>query len=661
MVDGPGSFSTNYIVGNAGGTIDINGAISTFSGVFSGTGALTFNNSGIAGDTTLSGINTFTGATVVERNATVFVNGSLASSSGLTVNDGGTVGGSGFLPTTTIQRGGTIAPGNSIGTITVANLNLNGGTIEAEIQGPLNDRVFVANAVTNLTGNINAVAFGGGLPWPLFSYVIVDAPNSPEFSGLTSLTLNQTGVNSALLSAGTNLLQGSDGNPRTIDLQWRPKNGFGATTSAMQSLGLDGVNQLATAGAVDRIFGSLAFLNANNANSLGLPIGFTGFTTGQAVTAGLSPAFLQATSQLLALPAYGQLTAAINSLSPEPYAAFQGVGIETLKRQRELLMHQAGQCSTTGWVIKSAADKRPEDKTSSRPRPPLCVFVQAANASSSLQGSAGRSGYDSGIFSSFYGVEYQPSPQWTVGAAYGYGTSALYNMSLTNASVTSNVNSVSVYGMYKPSRQWTVRGLVGYANYNTTGSRNVAFVGNGTTVQGALTGDGYTLAVNADYLIPLSKASSKTQVLLKPFIDAAWGSYGQGGLSESGGEPLNLSIEGNTARSLVGTIGFELATSPIAINKARTATVTPRLAVAYQVDALANDSTTRTLRSSFPSAPAAGSFLTEGENQGANTFVVDGGVDIGISRDASLFASIGYEVFSGGSQFTYGGGFKIKF
>jgi autotransporter-associated beta strand protein len=656
VVDGGGSFSTNYLVGNAGGTLDINGNVSTFSGVFSGPGALAFSNSGLAGTTTLTGINTFTGATVVERNATVFVNGSLASSSGLTVRDGGTIGGSGFLPTTTINRGGKIAPGNSIGTLTVANLALNGGTIEAEIQGPLNDRVFVTNAVTNLTGTINAIAFGGGLPWPLFSYVIVDAPNSPDFTGQTSLTLNQSGVNSALLSAGTTLLQGADGNPRTIDLQWRPKNGFGATTSAMQSLGLGGVNQLATAGAVDRVFQALALLNGNNANSGGVPIGVTGFTSGQAVAAGLSPTFLLATSQLLSLPAYGQLTAAINSLSPEPYAAFQGVGIETLKRQRELLMSQAGQCSSTGWVINSSTDKK-----SSRPHQPLCVFVQAANARSNLRGAGGLSGYDSGIFSSFYGIEYQPSPQWTIGAAYGYGTSALNNMTLTNASVSSNVNSASVYGLYKPSSQWTVRGLVGYANYNTTGSRNLAFVGGGTAIQGSMSGNGYTLAVNADYLVPLSKASASTQVFLKPFIGAAWGSYGQGGLTESALEPLNLSIEGNTARSLVGTIGFELASSPIALNRTRTATVTPRLALAYQVDAFANDATTRTLQSSFPSAPAAGNFLTEGENQGANTFVVDGGVDIGISRDATLFASIGYEVFSSGSQFTYGGGIKIRF
>ncbi|WP_163434508.1 hypothetical protein, partial [Escherichia coli] len=59
---------------------------------------------------------TYTGPTTVSG-GTLSVNGSIASSSLLSVN-GGTIGGTGTLPTTQIT-GGTLAPGNSIGTITV--------------------------------------------------------------------------------------------------------------------------------------------------------------------------------------------------------------------------------------------------------------------------------------------------------------------------------------------------------------------------------------------------------------------------------------------------------------------------------------------------------------------------------------------------------------
>ena len=656
IVDLPGTYSTNYTILNSGGTIDLNGTTSTFSGLFSGSGPLTFANSGPGGSIALTGVNTYTGATTVGSDVILYVNGSIGSSSGLTVQTGGLVGGNGTLPATTVNSGGVIAPGNSIGTLTVGDLNLNGGTIQAEVQGPQNDRINVVNNVTNFTGTANLIAFGGGSPWPSFTYTIVDAPLSSNFDTSTNLTLEQTGVTSALLRTGTNLIQNADGNPKTFDVQWRPINGTGATTSAMQALGQGGVNQLATAGAFDRVFQSLATNAANNTNNSGSLIGSTGFTTGQAGAAGLSADFLTATSQLLALSSNNQLTAAINSLSPEPYAAFQSVGLDTLKRQRELLMSQAGHCVNTGWVVNAPLSKK--DKA---PKKPLCVFAQAANSTSSINGSAGLSSYDSGIFSSFYGVEYQPSQQWTVGASYGYGTSYLNAMALTNAVITSGVNSGSLYGVYKPSDRWNIRGLFGYANFNSSGNRNVAFIGNGSAIQASPTGNGYTLAINADYLVNLSKASTPTQVYLKPTVGLAWGGYQQNAFSESANGALNLNVQGHTANSLVGTIGFELATSPIALNKSNSAAITPRLAVAYQVDALANDTGVKSLTSSFPSAPAAGTFVTQGENRGVNAFLVDGGIDLKIARNASLYASVGYEVFSNGSQFTYGGGMKVKF
>jgi hypothetical protein len=46
------------------------------------------------------------------------VNGSIASSSLLTVNAGGTLGGNGIVGDTVIN-GGALAPGNSIGLLTV--------------------------------------------------------------------------------------------------------------------------------------------------------------------------------------------------------------------------------------------------------------------------------------------------------------------------------------------------------------------------------------------------------------------------------------------------------------------------------------------------------------------------------------------------------------
>jgi len=480
VVDKPGVFFSSFNTG-IGGTIDLNGMPSLFTGVFSGPGYLAFSNSSQGGFVVLGGNSTYTGSTRVEAGVNLYVNGSIASSSGLNIQSGGLVGGNGNLPQTNLIPGAILSPGNSIGTLTATGLSLNGGAIVAELQGPRSDRINVTGNVTNFTGTAYLVASGGGTPWPSLDYTIVSAPASKNFATFNSLTLNTFGVSSALLRYGTTLVQEGDGNPRTFDVQWRPRNGFGATSSALQVLGQGHSNAQAAAGVFDRVFQSLAFSAANNANNTGFPIGTTGFTTGQAAAPGLSPDILFATSQLLDLPTGSQLTAAVASLSPEPYAAFQSVGLNTLKRQRELLLAQAGHCRSTGWVVNNPASKKGKPT-----RHPFCIFAQGANATSSIRGQNGLASYDAGIFSTYNGIEYQPDDRWTLGAAYGYGMSNLSAMAQSNGSVTSKVNSGSLYGVYTPTTTspWTFKGLLGYANYALNGSRQVAVIGAGTPITG---------------------------------------------------------------------------------------------------------------------------------------------------------------------------------
>ncbi|WP_244429580.1 MULTISPECIES: autotransporter family protein [Bradyrhizobium] len=137
----------------ANGTFDISGITATSSSIQSlggsgtvamGTKALTLTNAndtffgtfqGGAGLTLLSGMETlagnnaaFTGPTTVQG-GTLAVNGSLGGPLG--VLPGGRLQGTGTVGTTT--NGGVIAPGNSIGTLTIAgNYTGSGGTLEIE-------------------------------------------------------------------------------------------------------------------------------------------------------------------------------------------------------------------------------------------------------------------------------------------------------------------------------------------------------------------------------------------------------------------------------------------------------------------------------------------------------------------------------------------------
>jgi outer membrane autotransporter protein len=112
---------------------------------------------------TLSGTSTEAMSWTVQQ-GTLAVNGSIANSSFM-VNSGGTLRGNGTVGATTLQAGGTIAPGNSIGTLLIAgNYTGNGGTLEIEGQfggtGSPADRLLITGNATGTT-TVKAINLGG--------------------------------------------------------------------------------------------------------------------------------------------------------------------------------------------------------------------------------------------------------------------------------------------------------------------------------------------------------------------------------------------------------------------------------------------------------------------------------------------------------------------
>jgi subtilase-type serine protease len=103
-----------------------------------------------AGHLILTGDSTYRGPTTV-NGGLLSVNGSLTSA--VTVNDGGTLGGSGRIGALTANSGGRVAPGNSIGTLNVAGdvTFAPGSTYAVELSPTASDRI-VAGGTATISG-----------------------------------------------------------------------------------------------------------------------------------------------------------------------------------------------------------------------------------------------------------------------------------------------------------------------------------------------------------------------------------------------------------------------------------------------------------------------------------------------------------------------------
>ena len=180
---------SNAIVLSNAGTTRFDGSGSLAGGI-SGTGGIVKEG---ASTLTIAGVNTFTGPTDVTAGKLV-VNG-VMSNSPVTVQSNAVIGGTGSVGEMTIFSGGTLAPGNSPGTMTnVGNLTWSGGG--------------------NYDWEIFNVAGSPGSEWDF-----IDVTGQLLFSGLSPT--NQFSINLFSLSALPNTVGSLSG--------WNPNNNYSWT------------------------------------------------------------------------------------------------------------------------------------------------------------------------------------------------------------------------------------------------------------------------------------------------------------------------------------------------------------------------------------------------------------------------------------------------
>ncbi|MCB1130817.1 MAG: autotransporter-associated beta strand repeat-containing protein, partial [Verrucomicrobiae bacterium] len=191
--------ANNLVVGSSGATFNTNGNDVTFANAFQtgSTGQITVTG---AGSLSIDADQDYSGGTSVDGKLLANALTSSTGSGAVTVNSGGTLGGDGAISgDVTIGAGGIIAPGNSVGELTVGTLNLaasSTGVLEFNVS-PANDHIVVSS--------------GGGLTIDGGAFELVQEGTTSPFS--TPGTYNLISYSGSIGGAGVSALSVSNQQP----------------------------------------------------------------------------------------------------------------------------------------------------------------------------------------------------------------------------------------------------------------------------------------------------------------------------------------------------------------------------------------------------------------------------------------------------------------
>ncbi len=155
-----------------------------FTGTISGTGTLNKNGAGVL---TLTGAHSYTGPTFANQGVLV-INGQVGSSP-VNILSGARLGGTGRIGGLTVQSGGAVTPGNSIGTLQVAGpVTFQAGSVlQIEANAAGQSDVIAATGPATLQGGTVQVLAEAGAYQPVTTYKILTASSvGGQFAGATS-------------------------------------------------------------------------------------------------------------------------------------------------------------------------------------------------------------------------------------------------------------------------------------------------------------------------------------------------------------------------------------------------------------------------------------------------------------------------------------------
>ncbi|TGQ32798.1 autotransporter domain-containing protein [Mesorhizobium sp. M00.F.Ca.ET.216.01.1.1] len=561
-----------------------------------------------AGATTLTGNSSaFTGTTSVNA-GTLVVDGSLGDV--IDVLSGARLEGSGTVGTTTIASGGTIAPGHSPGTLTVAGdiAFAAGSTYEVDITPALDGDLIAASGTATIDGGTVDVVKAAGTYVPGSRWTIIGAGGGVTGT-FAALTQNMPFVDLALAYDPSHVYLDVARNDVSFCDVAQTSNQC-ATGDAIESSGEGNVAYDAVAAVTDED-SARAALDALSGE----------------IHASLKGTMLE-DSRFVREAALDRTRAAFSGVAV-PSLPVMGYGPEGLRPQQQEALAREG---------KSAEVFAPAPADTDR----FAVWARGFGSWGQWDSDGNAVDFERSIGGLFIGADALVAETWRLGLLTGYSRSSFDADDRTSSGSSDNYH-LGLYG----GTEWGNLGLrLGAAHtwHDIETGRSIAFPGFADSAQASYD------ARTAQAFGELGYRIASGNFALEPFANLAYVNVHTDGFTEEGGAAALTSASSDTDATFT-TLGLRAATD----FRLGGVTATARGMVGWRH---AFGDTIPTSTYAFAGSDA---FTIAGTPIAEDALVLEAGFDVGLSEKTSLGVSYSGQVASKASDHGFRAEFTVKF
>jgi len=528
------------------------------------------------------------------------VNGSVTSD--VTVGSGGNLGGSGLI-TGDVFNSGTVAPGNSIGTLNITGTftQASGSTYQVEVNAAgQSDRINVTGAAVIQGGTTVQVLAEAGTYARQTTYTILNATGGVTGSYAT-VTSNFAFLTPSLSYDSNNVFL-------TL-LQSNNAFAAGARTGNQRAVGtvLDIASPTAT-GDFNTVINALAALDTV------------------------------------------QGPAALNTISGQAYSGFGTANIAAGTMFMNALGQQIAGARSGGGTRVALAEACEFACDVSEPKEPTrwSAWMSGLGGLGSVGGNNNAGTFSYNFGGAAVGADYRLDPRFLVGFATGYTSGQQWVGGFQGNGTASNYTA-ALYASFAQGGFYTDV-LAGYAYSDNQLQRSIQIPGLAARLASGRTAANQFLGqAEAGYKIGIYAPASAS---LTPFARFQTLAAAQNGFSESGAGSLNLSVAQQNTTSVRTVLGADLAGN-IPLGGDRVLAATLRLGWAHEYA-----DTTRPMTAAFAGAPGT-PFTVYGAAPLQDSAVIGLGLNTRIADSTSLYARYDGEINGRDNAHVFSAGFRM--